>query len=82
MDKKETRKRKLREWLISLLITLVLFAIVLGFQFWLTGTVRKGFTPDEPADFWRGNLIGDLIGGVILLLIVHHFVKKPKEENR
>ncbi len=81
MDKKETRKRKLKEWLISLAITLVLLAIVVGIQFWLTGTMRKGFTPVEIADVWRGNLIGDAVGGLILLLVVRHFVKKPKEDK-
>ena len=77
MDKKETAKRKLREWLISLGITLVLLAAVVGFQFWLTDALHKSFDPDA---FWKGNIIGDAIGGLILLLVVHHFVKKPKED--
>lgn len=78
MEKKENRKRKLREWLISLAITLLLLAAVVGFQFWLTDAVHKSL---EAAAFWRGNIIGDVIGGLILLLITHHFVKKPKDDE-
>ena len=78
MDKKETRKRKLKEWLISLGVTLVLLAVVVGVQFWMTGTLHKSFDPEA---MWRGNLIGDTVGGIILLLIINHFVKKPKEDK-
>ncbi len=78
MDKKERRKRKLREWLISLMITLVLLAAVVGFQFWLTDAVHTALEADA---FWKGNIIGDVVGGLFLLLITHHFVRKPKDEN-
>ena len=57
---------------------LLLLAAVVGFQFWLTDAVHKSL---EAAAFWRGNIIGDVIGGLILLLITHHFVKKPKDDE-
>lgn len=78
MDKKQNAKRKLREWLISLAITLALLAVVVGIQFWLTDTLHRSFDAEA---LWRGNLIGDAIGGIILLLIVHHFVKQPKADK-
>lgn len=78
MMEKKKKSGKLREWLISLAVTLVLLGCVVGFQFWLTDAVQKSL---DPAAFWRGNIIGDAVGGFILLLIVHHFVKRPADDK-
>lgn len=77
MEKKAKRGFRWQEWLLSLIITLVLLAGVVGFQFWLTDAVHKTL---ESNAVWIGNIIGDAVGGFILLLIVHHFVKKPKTD--
>lgn len=71
--KKTRRKRVLKEWLISLLVTVIALGCVVGAQYWFTGTT--GITLD-PKMVWLGNAIG----GVIMLLIVHHFVKAPKDQ--
>ena len=71
--KKET-KRKLLEWLLSLGITLLMLALVLGAQAWYTSVTRLGL--DE-----RATWIGNAIGGVIMLFIVHHFVKTPENKQ-
>ena len=78
MEKKAKRGSSLKEWLLSLVITLVLLAGVVGFQFWLTDAVHKTLESDA---VWTGNIIGDAVGGLLLLLIVHHFVKKPKADS-
>ena len=80
-EKKTSKRQKepfdWKAWLISLLITLVLVGGVLGFQYWLTSQFEN--TVDQGA-FWTGNLLGDAVGGFIMLFIVHHFVKKPKND--
>jgi len=63
----------LKEWLISLLVTVIALACVVGAQYWFTG--MTGITLD-PKIVW----IGNAIGGVLMLLIVHHFVKAPKDQ--
>ena len=82
MEKKKkkdaNKKFRWQEWLLALAVTLVLLAAVVGYQFWLTDTVHKTL---EPAAFWRGNIIGDAVGGLFVLLLVHHFIKKPKEDD-
>ena len=70
--KKET-KRKLIEWLISFAVTLVLLGLVVAGLYWYMCMTRM--RPDMNA-VW----IGNAVGGIIMLLIVHHFVKKPKED--
>lgn len=77
--KKQPEKKQFdwKAWLISLAITLALVGVILGIQYWLTVQFEK--TVDIVA-FWKGNLIGDAIGGFIMLFIVHHFVKKPKKD--
>ena len=77
--KKQPEKKQFdwKAWLISLAITLALVGIILGIQYWLTVQFEK--TVDIAA-FWKGNLVGDAIGGFIMLFIVHHFVKKPKKD--
>lgn len=73
MMKKET-KRKLTEWLLSFGITLVMLGLVLGAQAWYTSVTHIGL---DTKSVWAGNAIG----GVIMLFIVHHFVKKPENEQ-
>lgn len=71
--KKET-KRKLFEWLLSLGVTLLMLGLVLGVQTWYTFTTHIEL---ETKSVW----IGNAIGGLVMLLIVHHFVKAPKNEQ-
>lgn len=73
MDKKET-KRRLIEWLISLFITLVMLGLVMAGQYWYTSVTHIEL---ESKAVW----IGNAVGGFITLLIVHHFVKKPKDDR-
>lgn len=71
---KDKKKFNWKEWLISLIVTLVMLGLVMGAQYWYTSVT--GIELD--ANFvW----IGNLVGGVMMLFIVHHFVKKPKENN-
>lgn len=70
--KKET-KRKLIEWLISLAVTLVLLGLVVAGLYWYMSMTRMEL---DMKAVW----IGNAVGGFIMLLIVHHFVKKPKED--
>ena len=72
--KKMQRKRTLREWLISLLITLVILGVAVGAQYWFMGTTQMAL---DMKTVWLGNAIG----GAVMLLIVHHFVKTPKERE-
>lgn len=65
---------KLKEWLISLLITLVVLGIVVALQYWFAKTSGLGM---NGSIMWGGNAIG----GFIMLFIVHHFVKKPKDDG-
>lgn len=69
--KKET-KRKLFEWLISFAVTLVLLGLVVAGLYWYMSMTRMEL---DMKAVW----IGNAVGGFIMLLIVHHFVKKPKE---
>ena len=51
-----------------------MLALVMGAQYWYTSVT--GIELD--AKFvW----IGNLVGGVMMLFIVHHFVKKPKDTD-
>ena len=68
------RHNKAREWLISLLITLVVLGIVVALQYWFAKTSGLGMNSTIT---WVGNAIG----GVIMLFIVHHFVKKPDDDG-
>ena len=70
--KKET-KRKLIEWLISFAVTLVLLGLVVAGLYWYMSMTRMEL---DMKAVW----IGTAVGGIIMLLIVHHFVKKPKED--
>ncbi len=70
--KKET-KRKLIEWLISFAVTLVLLGLVVAGLYWYMSMTRMEL---DMKAVW----IGNAVGGIIMLLIVHHFVKKPKED--
>lgn len=72
MEKK--KKFNWKEWLISLLITLVMLGAVMGAEYWYTSTT--GMALDASA-VW----IGNLIGGLLMLFIVHHFVKSPKSDD-
>ena len=71
--KKET-KRKLIEWLLSLGITLIMLGLVLGAQAWYTSVTRLGL---DAGASW----IGNVVGGIIMLFIVHHFIKKPEDKQ-
>ena len=68
------RSNKAKEWLISLLITLVVLGIVVAVQYWFAKTSGLGMNSTIT---WVGNAIG----GVIMLFIVHHFVKKPDDDG-
>ena len=68
------RRNKAKEWLISLLITLVVLGIVVALQYWFAKTSGLGMNSTIT---WVGNAIG----GVIMLFIVHHFVKKPDDDG-
>jgi membrane protein YdbS with pleckstrin-like domain len=70
--KKET-KRKLIEWLISFAVTLILLGLVVAGLYWYMSMTRMEL---DMKAVW----IGNAVGGIIMLLIVHHFVKKPKED--
>ena len=70
--KKET-KRKLIEWLISFAVTVVLLGLVVAGLYWYMSMTRMEL---DMKAVW----IGNAVGGIIMLLIVHHFVKKPKED--
>ena len=72
--KKET-KRKIIEWLISLAITLVMLGLVVGIQYWYTCRTQISFMP-------MGVWIGNAVGGMIMLLIVHHFIKRPDDAEK
>lgn len=74
MDKKAENKRRLKEWLISLAVTLVLLGLVLGAQYWYTTTTRIEL---DMTAVW----IGHAVGGVLMLFLVHHFVKKPRDDR-
>lgn len=63
-----------KEWLISLLITLVILGIVVALQYWFAKTSGLGMNTTIT---W----IGNAVGGFIMLFIVHHFVKKPKDDG-
>lgn len=64
----------LKEWLISLLITLVILGIVVAVQYWFAKTSGLGMNSTIT---W----IGNAVGGFVMLFIVHHFVKKPKDDD-
>ena len=68
------RRNKAKEWLIPLLITLVVLGIVVALQYWFAKTSGLGMNSTIT---WVGNAIG----GVIMLFIVHHFVKKPDDDG-
>ena len=70
----DVKKSKLKEWLISLIITLVMLGAVLGAQYWYTKTT--GIELDT-LFVW----IGNAVGGLLMLFLVHHFVKKPKDQD-
>ena len=69
---KKEIKRKLIEWLISFAVTLVLLGLVVAGLYWYMSMTRMEL---DMKAVW----IGNAVGGIIMLLIVHHFVKKPKE---
>ena len=71
---KENKNTRLKEWLISLIITLVMLGLVMGAQYWYTGMTGILF---DTKWVW----IGNLVGGVIMIFIVHHFVKRPKDDQ-
>ena len=74
MDKKAENKRRLKEWLISLAITLVLLGAVMGGLYWFTATTGIQLVTTY---IW----ISNAIGGVLMLFLVHHFVKKPRDDR-
>lgn len=70
----QKKSGKLKEWLISLLITLIILGIIVAVQYWFASASHFGMNVQI---IWTGNAIG----GFIMLLIVHHFVKKPKDDD-
>ncbi len=75
MENKEKKKFDWKTLLISLAITLVMLAAVMGAQYWFTSTTRMEF---DNKWMW----IGNLVGGVIMFFIVRHFVKGPKDDKQ
>ena len=75
MDKNVKTKESLKEWLISLAITLVLLGAVMGGLYWFTATTGIQLVT---SDIW----ICNAVGGILMLLLVHHFVKKPRDEEQ
>ena len=71
---KGKKKVNWKEWLISLIITLVMLGLVMGAQYWYTSMTGIGF---DIKWVW----IGNLVGGFIMLFIVHHFVKTPDKDD-
>ncbi len=71
---KDKKQFNWKEWLISLIVTLVMLGLVMGAQYWYTSVT--GIELDTKF-VW----IGNLVGGVMMLFIVHHFVKKPKDTD-
>lgn len=65
---------RLKEWLISLLITLIILGVIVAVEYWFANS--SGFGINQQITW-----IGNAIGGVIMLLIVHHFIKKPKDDG-
>ena len=68
------KKFNWKEWLISLIVTLAMLGLVMGAELWYTNTT--GMQLDQ-----KWVWIGNLIGGIIMLFLVHHFVKAPKDED-
>ena len=62
----QPRRNKAKEWLI--------LGIVVALQYWFAKTSGLGMNSTIT---WVGNAIG----GVIMLFIVHHFVKKPDDDG-
>ncbi len=75
MDKNIKTKESLKEWLISLAITLVLLGAVMGGLYWFTATTGIQLVTSY---IW----ICNAVGGILMLLLVHHFVKKPRDEEQ
>lgn len=75
MEKNTKTKESLKEWLISLAITLVLLGVVMGGLHWFTATTGIQLVTSY---IW----ISNAVGGVLMLLLVHHFVKKPRDEEQ
>lgn len=71
---KEKSKRKLLEWLISLGITAVMLVLVVAGLYWYMSVTHMEL---DMKTVW----IGNAIGGLLMLLIVHHFVKAPKQKG-
>ena len=65
---------KPKEWFLSLAVTLVMLGLAVGGEYWYTGTT--GIQLDMAA-VWGGNVVG----GFLMLFIVHHFVKDPAEND-
>ena len=70
----QQKKRKRKEWLISLIITLVILGIVVALQLWYAKVTHLGVKPAIVIPMHA-------IGGVLMLFIVHHFVKKPDDDE-
>ena len=75
MDKNIKTKESLKEWLISLAITLVLLGAVMGGLYWFTATTGIQLVTSY---IW----ICNAVGGILMLLLVRHFVKKPRDEEQ
>lgn len=71
MEPKKEQSRA-RALLISLGVTLGMLALVMGMAYWYQSATGMQL---DPKGMWTGNAIG----GVIMFLIVYHFVRKPKE---
>ena len=70
----EKKRFDVKALLISLAITLVMLGLVVGAQFWFMSTTHM-----ELDTKWTW--IGNIIGGVIMFFIVHHFVRGPKDNQ-
>ena len=71
---KKDSKRKLIEWLISLGITVVMLGLVVAGLYWYMSVTHMEL---DMKTVW----ISNAVGGFFMLLIVHHFVKAPKQKD-
>ena len=74
VPKQNTKSSGWKEWLISLAVTLVVLGIVVALEYWFANTSGLGMNIGIT---WLGNAIG----GIVMLFIVHHFVKKPSDDG-
>lgn len=71
----KNKKIDWKAWIISLIVTLLLLAMVMGAQYWYTSVTHIQL---DTTAVW----IGNAVGGILMLFLVHHFVKKPRDDGQ